>query len=103
MQDFVDSLKLYEFSTQRPEFITTFSWYTSMCKQKNSMQLFCADALNALLGPNVAPLNEKNTKHLMRNFPASISIKQLVHLGQLVRSGIFRQCENYKFIMNFEM
>lgn len=82
-------MKLYEFSTRRPEIRRLISMFTPVCKTKNAMYILCADTLTVLLGPNTPLLTERSSGHILRNWPASISLKQLVHFGQLIRSGNF--------------
>lgn len=62
-----------------------------LCDDGSPYQEICASFLGLLCGYDFPQLNKTMLTVLMSNTPAGFSVKQLVHYGQEIRSGHFRQ------------
>ncbi|XP_026542544.1 lipase member M-like isoform X1 [Notechis scutatus] len=62
---------------------------TQQCGQQLSDEL-CRQALSLISGFNLKNLNKSRSDVYISHFPDYTSVKHIIHLGQLMKSGLFR-------------
>lgn len=61
------------------------------CEDSSVLQKACANALFLVCGYDSAQMNRTMLPAILENTPAGASVKQFIHYGQGINSGLFRQ------------
>lgn len=69
----------------------------TLCGDGSEIQVLCTNSLFSLLGFNEKEMNASLIPVIAGHTPAGSSTKQLIHYGQLHRSGEFRQYDYGSF------
>lgn len=62
-----------------------------VCRDESPIQELCANVVFLIGGYNSEQLNRSILPDIMANTPAGASVSQIVHYGQGINSGLFRQ------------
>lgn len=64
---------------------------SAMCPRGSLLQLLCVNVYFTSFAAHLPPLTKRMARNIAENSPNGVSVKQLVHFGQLIESGRFHQ------------